>query len=270
MKKDFNNMDLDIIKIEFYNTDKDNQKYNKFETFKNIKTLSLIVLPYLASIAASLIFSLPAILFVGSAYFLTTAIITIRKDSKEFERYLCDKSKNDTNSGSIDMKKASDYYTKQMQFEIEKEKYRFDDACDKFESRLDEVRELSKLRNNLNKEESMRKLNDNINTYYYAYKLPPLNFDNDWDIFCDEIYDHLKEQKREKSFYNFMSKVLKYTFLQAMVSELDEINIYHFIDTLSFLYSDGFFVKDGPVVAKLKKNIIKKISLNNKKLVRYW
>ena len=98
----------------------------------------------------------------------------------------------------------------------------------------------------------------------------PLNFDNDWDIFCDEIYDHLKEQKREKSFYNFMSKVLKYTFLQAMVSELDEINIYHFIDTLSFLYSDGFFVKDGPVVAKLKKNIIKKISLNNKKLVRYW
>lgn len=254
---DIDNLDNEIFVAQLegrFNSIKLNERKH---TISAIKRMILMFGPYITSIVVSLIFKLPIVLISGSIYFITLSIIEVIKENKKFNNYLKVRYGGHLNK-DYKLYKSSDFYTKAIKIELEKERMYSDNCIDKYTSKLDEIRALKEVKCYLDKESAIKKLNEDINLYYFAYKIPAFDETVSFEDFYNQIYDYLKLNNRQKDFYNIMSRILKYTFSISLVYELDSIDIETLVDCIDYSINDS---KDNRV--KLKKKILKSYCKKN-------
>ena len=233
---DINNLNNEIFIVQMENRFNNIEKNEKRKFNKVMKKLLLMFVPYISSIVLSLVFKNPIVLIGGSTYFITLSVKEIIKESKKFNNYL--KNKYDDKKIENHFYSDEDFYTHELKFEIEKEKNIMDKTIDKYSSKLDEIKKLSEIRDDFDKEEAINKINDDINLYYYAYNIPPFSDSINFSDYYNKIYEYLEKKGNKKEFYNVISSILKYTFSMSLINRLDVIDIIPLIDSIDFVIND--------------------------------
>lgn len=94
--------------------------------------------------------------------------------------------------------------------------------------------------NYLTKEETLTKINEEINMYYMNYTLPPLNIkQEELNSYFDIVYTFFQKNKIESNFYIAMSELNRFILSKSLVNKTPEITITDFIENTYYLQS-GF------------------------------
>lgn len=98
------------------------------------------------------------------------------------------------------------------------------------------TRKNSKPDNTVNSSSIKARLLEELNTYLYAYKLPPIDITEDeWNIFLNELEVLLKSKNAEICFYRVCSELLRKTCAKALVNKIEAISIQTLIDNLYYI-----------------------------------
>lgn len=197
-----------------------------------------------------------------------------------------DKDVDDVLSKGMDKRSAKDFYTEKYNSFLKNHSSEESESYKKLKQRLESLNSLSdkeyekaskeldnaifeetKKRNpiltdvnanhHFNKEESEKKVCEEINAYSQIYKIP--NFvvsQNEWNTMLNTIYDYLESKNIACEYYEVLSEIVRITLANSLLKNRSQIDIYNFISDLNYLVYSEINSKDINV---LKEQIISKI-----------
>lgn len=113
------------------------------------------------------------------------------------------------------------------------------------------------------KDDIVKRIVDEIDTYYYCQNFPPLNVsDKALDAYFDKIYESFLSENIESKYYKCVSDIVRKTIVGATVSDSKEIQMTDMIDGIGYL-KDHDFSEAG---INFIKEIIKE-AINKEKIV---
>lgn len=261
-KKEIKTLDSEIqlAQIEKFVNDFDNAV--KKDLRNELKYVALIVGVSVLSLVGLFIFKKPIIAIIGTSITSISGIVTLSKDYiKDTKSFNPNNHKTNSNIINIERKedvnkilhngigkaKSEDFYSEKYKFALKKETYVETEEQKKYKETLEKQQKqknknysnfkiIENDKNYLDKEETMIQIVREIDTYTFAYNLPPLKISNSqWDLFFDTTYNFFVKKGIDKEFYNSMSQVERFVLAKALLNKQNNINIYDFVKNLYYL-----------------------------------
>lgn len=153
----------------------------------------------------------------------------------EIKRVQLDKNKQGRKKNE-ELKKVEDYYYDEYRYAVSLAKVMSEEERKYQEAVKKQNKNKEQIEVNYTKEDEINLMVEGIETYFRCYKLPPLRTKSyEWDFFFDTLYNEFEDRRIEEEYYHAVSRVIRYTLANALVNEVDKINISNFIDNLKYL-----------------------------------
>ena len=200
-----------------------------------------------------------------------------------------DKSVDDVLSKGMDSRSAKDFYTEKYNSFLKRHSSEESESYKKIRQQLESLNSLSdkeyekaskeidaaifeeikkrkplltdvSIDQNFSKEESEKKVVEEINAYSQIYKIPNLAVSQDeWDMMLNTIYGYLECKNITCEYYGVLSEIVRITLANSLLKNRSQIDIYNFISDLNYLVYSKINSEDINV---LKEQIMSKIKPN--------
>lgn len=282
-KKDENkieSLDSSIVLVQLDEFMNDFDKSMKKSIKHDLIRAGMVITPIVLGAIGFAVFKSPFLLSIGCCMTASAAIVkNVRdmiKDSKKLERelknpnYIDEINEDDMTpeqvlDRGIGEKRAKDFYTPEMEYAIEynknhvesesERKYR--EAVQKQQAEINNrIRLVTKdSKKPLSKDDVIKQIVYEIDTYYTAYKLPQMNITNSqWDAFFDSCYAFLEKRDKQGEYHRIMSTICRCTLASVLVHNRKQVTIEDFIKGLNYLKIYGIKEKEVQVFQNILRS----------------